>query len=87
MKRILGIVAVTGLLTAAPAFAGIDVFVDLVSPAPVYVAPAPVYVTPTAYHHGEPRWHERHRRFERREYREHREFSEHHGHHDYRDRH
>ena len=81
MKRILGIVAVTGLLTAAPAFAGIDVFVDLVSPAPVYVAPAPVYVTPAAYHHGEPRWHERHGRFERREYREH------HGHHDYRDRH
>ena len=87
MKRILGTIAVAGLLTAAPAFAGIDVFVDFVSPvpvyvtpAPVYVAPAPAYVTPAIYRHGERRWHERHERFERRQYREH------HLHHDYRGR-
>lgn len=86
MKRILGIVAVTGLLAAAPAFAGIDVFVELGTPAPVFVAPAPVYVTPAVYRHGEPRWHERHERFERRDHREHRDFREHHGHQDRRDR-
>jgi hypothetical protein len=84
MKRILGIVAITGLLAAAPAFAGIDVFVGLGAPAPVYVAPAPVYVTPVAFRHVEPRWHERHERFERRDYRDHRDFREHHGQYDHR---
>jgi hypothetical protein len=87
MKRILGFLAVTGLLAAAPAFAGIDVFVNFVPPAPVFVAPAPVYVTPALYRHGEPRWHARHHRFEHRDYRGHHEFHGHHGSHDYRDRH
>ena len=82
MKRILRIVAVTGLLTAAPAFAGIEIFVEFVPRAPVYVAPAPVHVTPAVYRHGEPRWHEWHGRFERRETREH---HWHHWHHDYRE--
>ena len=86
MKRIMSIIAVTGLLAAAPAFAGIDVFVDFVALAPVYVTPAPVYVTPAAYRHGEPRWHHRHERFERRHLRERREFREHHGNYDFRDR-
>ena len=87
MKRILGIVAVTGLLAAAPAFAGIDVFVQLGAPAPVYVAPALVYVTPVVFRHGEPRWHERHgrhARFEHRDHRDHRDFREHHGQYDHR---
>ena len=87
MKRILGIVAVTGLLAAAPAFAGVDVFVQFSTPAPVYVAPAPVYMTPVAYRHVEPRWHERHERFDRHFYRDHHEFREHRGYRDYRDRH
>jgi hypothetical protein len=77
MKRILGIVAVTGLLAAAPAFAGVDVFVNFGLPAPVVVAPAPVYLAPAAYRHFDPRWHERHERFERREYREHHGFRDH----------
>jgi hypothetical protein len=81
MKRILSIVAVAGLLAAAPAFAGVDVFVQLGAPAPVYVAPAPVYATPVVYRHGDPRWHERHHRFEHR-YHEFRDYR----HHDYRGR-
>ena len=85
MKRILRIVAVTGLLMAAPAFAGIDVVVQLGTPAPVYVAPAPVYLTPASFRHGDPRWHGRHHRFEHRDHRQHRDFREHHGHHDYRE--
>ena len=85
MKRILGIVAVSGLLAAAPAFAGVDVFVDFGIPAPVYVAPAPVYVAPVAYRHWEPRYYPRHDRFERRDFREHREFRDQHGYRDYRD--
>jgi hypothetical protein len=87
MKRILVIIAAAGLFTAAPAFAGIDVVVQLGTPAPVFVAPAPVYVTPAVYRHGEPRWHERHHRFEHRDFRGHHDFREHHGHRDYRDRH
>ena len=90
MKRILGIFAVTGLLAAAPAFAGVDVFVDFgfpapvyTSPAPVFVTPAPAYVTPAAYRHFDPRWHER---FERREYREHHGFRDYRDHHEFRDR-
>lgn len=72
MKRILEIIAVAGLLTAAPAaFAGIDVFIEFGGPAPVYVAPPPVVV----YRHWEPRWEER------REYLERREFRKHHGRH------
>ena len=81
MKRILSIVAVAGLLAAAPAFAGVDVFVQLGSPVPVFVAPAPLYATPVVYRHGDPRWHERHHRFEHR----HHEFRDH-RHHDYRGR-
>jgi hypothetical protein len=80
MKRILGIVAVSGLLTTAPAaFAGIDVFVDFGVPAPMYVAPLPVYVAPApvVYRHREPRWHERREYLERREFRDH---HRHHGH-------
>jgi len=70
MKRILGIITVAGLLTAAPAaFAGVDVFFDFGVPAPVYAAPLP----PVAYYrHGDPRW------FERREYFEHNRFHERH---------
>ena len=87
MKRILGIIAVTGLLAAAPAFAGIDVFVEFGSPAPVYLAPAPVYVAPVAYRHWEHRWHPRHDRFDHRDFRGHRDFREHHGQRDHRDHH
>lgn len=75
MKRILAIAAFTGLLAAAPAFAGVDVYVQFGSPAPVAVAP--VYVAPVPVHYyGHPRWRERHERFERRHF----------YHHDYRDR-
>ena len=63
MKRILGIAAVTGLLAAAPAFAGVDVFFQFGPPAPVAFAPAPAYMAP-AHYYG-PRWYERHERFER----------------------
>ena len=87
MKRILGIIAVTGLLAAAPAFAGVDVFLEFGAPAPVYFAPAPVYVAPVAYRHWEPRWHPRHHRFDHRDFRESRDFRDHHGVRDYRDRH
>ena len=70
MKRLLGIAAATGLLAAAPAFAGVDVFVNFNSPAPAFT-PAPVYVAPAPVrYYGEPRWHERHHFY----------------HHDYRDR-
>jgi hypothetical protein len=84
MKRILGIAAVTGLLAAAPAFAGVDVFVQFGTPAPVYAAPAPVYVAPAAYYYQGPRWHER---FDRHFYRDQRDFRDRRWHHDYRDRH
>ncbi len=87
MKRILGIAALTGLLAAAPAFAGVDVFFEFGTPAPVYVAPAPVYASPVVYRHGDPRWFERHERFDRHFYRDHHEFREHRGYRDYRDRH
>jgi hypothetical protein len=83
MKRILGLVAVTGLLVAAPAFAGVDVMVQFGTPAPVYVAPAPVYAAPVIYR-GAPRWHDR---FDRHFHRDHRDFRDHRWHHDYRDRH
>jgi len=79
MKRILGLVAATGLLVAAPAFAGVDVVVQFGTPAPVYVAPAPVYAAPVIYS-GVPRLHERHF------YRDHRDFYDHRWHHDYRGR-
>ena len=75
MKRILGMIAVAGLLTAAPAaFAGVNVFFDFVAPAPVYVAPPPPQYV--AVYRWEPRWRERHEYFERREFREH---ERHHG--------
>jgi hypothetical protein len=77
MKRILGIVAVTGLLAAAPAFAGIDVFVVLGAPAPVSFAPAPVYVAPVGYRHWDPRWHEHFERREFRDFRDHRGYFDH----------
>ena len=86
MKRILGIAAVTGLLAAAPAFAGVDVFFEFGTPAPVYVAPAPVYTTPVVYRHVEPRWHARHEHFERHFDRAHRDFRDHREFHEYRDR-
>jgi hypothetical protein len=80
MKRILDIVAVSGLLVAAPAFAGVDVVVQFGTPAPVYVAPAPVYASPVIYR-SVPRWRERHF------HRDHRAFRDHRWHHDYRGRH
>lgn len=87
MKRILGIIAVTGSLAAAPAaYAGIDVFIDFGVPAPVYVVRSPVYVAPSpvVYRHWEPRWHERREYFERRAFRERHAHHEHFRHH-YRD--
>jgi hypothetical protein len=72
MKRMFGIAAVAGLLAAAPAFAGVDVFVQFGTPAPVYATPAPVLFAPAAYYHQVPSWHG-HRGFQ-------------HGHRDYRDR-
>lgn len=62
MKRLLGIAAAAGLLAAAPAFAGVDVYVNFNSPAPAFVpAPAPVYVAPAPVrYYSEPRWYERH---------------------------
>ena len=87
MKRILGIIATAGLIAAAPAFAGVDVFVNLGTPAPVYTSQAPVYVAPVAYRHWEPRWHPQHHRFDHRDFRGHRDFRDHHEHRDYRDHH
>jgi hypothetical protein len=70
MKRVLGIVAVTASLAAAPAFAGVDVFVNFgtpaAMPAPVYVAPARVYAAPVVYEHRGPGYYERHDRFDHR---------------------
>jgi hypothetical protein len=85
MKRILGIAAVAGLLATAPAFAGVDVFVQFGTPAPVVVSPAPVYVAPARYVPA-PRWYERHDRFDHRYYRDHRDFRDHRWSHDYRGR-
>ena len=84
MKRILGIAALTGLLTAAPAaFAGVDFSIGffLPAPAPVYVAPAPVYVAPAPVYVAPPGppvvyfrtgtyWRGGHEYYEHREYRE-----------------
>ena len=69
MKRLLGIAAIAGLLTAAPAFAGVDVFVQFGTP--VYTTPAPVYVAPATYYGHGPRWYHRHDRFDRHFHRGH----------------
>jgi uncharacterized membrane protein len=87
MKRILGIAAVAGLLAAAPAFAGVDVFVQFGTPAPVYTVPAPVYVAPAAYYGHDPRWFERRQHFDRHFHHDRRDFRDHRWHHDYRNRH
>ena len=56
MKRILGSVAVAGLLLTAPAaFARVDVTLGFFVPAPVYVAPQPVYVAPQPVYVARPR--------------------------------
>ncbi len=85
MKRILGIAAVSGFLAAAPAFAGVDVFVGIgapapvyMAPAPVYLAPAPVYAAPVVYRHDY--W----RRHDRYDHRDRRDFHDFHRDHDYR---
>ncbi|NBR27935.1 MAG: hypothetical protein EBT83_05915 [Betaproteobacteria bacterium] len=77
MKKILAAIALACSTISAPAaFAGVEVFVDIGVPRPVYVAPpAPVVY----YQRVEPRWHEHHghhyRRYshyERHEYERHR---------------
>ena len=69
MKKLIGAVAAACCIAAAPAaFAGVDVFVDIGLPRPVFVAP-PV---PVAYYgRAEPRWHDQRGHFGRHhEYRE-----------------
>lgn len=89
MKRIFGIAALAGLLTAAPAaFAGVDFSIGFFVPAPVYVAPAPVYVAPApvymappavVYYRSGPYWRGGHEYFEHRGYRERFEHGRHYG--------
>ncbi len=67
MKKTLGLLAAACCISAAPAFAGVDVFFDIGVPRQVAVAPTPV----SYYRYAEPRWHDRREFFERHhEYRE-----------------